>query len=218
VHRAKNRWVFEGRPRLLRRNKGRRPKEVAHRFRCGIGCDRFANWQVQGSRRGLQLVTQRRTPDKPTDGREPAQRALLWVQSAGPGCWLLPSCLLLLLLLAESDPGPLPRAASGFLLLGPRALFLPAACSGNSPLNVWSTVLPAADTGQGAVSSKRRLKLSFSRPLPLKLLAKRPGALGSCCRGLWPQRQVRRICHGSFPPCATAAAGGPLLLGLPCLG
>ncbi len=51
--------VFEGDLDSLRRNKDD-VKEVATGFECGIGCDRFANWQEGDLIEGYKLVTQRR--------------------------------------------------------------------------------------------------------------------------------------------------------------
>ncbi|APD48460.1 MULTISPECIES: translation initiation factor IF-2 [Synechococcaceae] len=59
VHRAKQ-VVFEGDLDSLRRNKDD-VKEVATGFECGIGCDRFANWQDKDRVEAYKLVTQRRT-------------------------------------------------------------------------------------------------------------------------------------------------------------
>jgi translation initiation factor IF-2 len=59
VHRAKQ-VVFEGDLDSLRRNKDD-VKEVATGFECGIGCDRFANWQDRDRVEAYKLVTQRRT-------------------------------------------------------------------------------------------------------------------------------------------------------------
>jgi len=52
--------VFEGDLDSLRRNKDD-VKEVATGFECGIGCDRFANWQEGDRVMAYKLVTQRRT-------------------------------------------------------------------------------------------------------------------------------------------------------------
>lgn len=52
--------VFEGDLDSLRRNKDD-VKEVATGFECGIGCDRFANWQDGDRVMAYKLVTQRRT-------------------------------------------------------------------------------------------------------------------------------------------------------------
>ncbi len=52
--------VFEGDLDSLRRNKDD-VKEVATGFECGIGCDRFANWQDGDRVIAYKLVTQRRT-------------------------------------------------------------------------------------------------------------------------------------------------------------
>ncbi len=51
--------VFEGDLDSLRRNRDD-VKEVASGFECGIGCDRFANWQEGDIINGYKLVTQRR--------------------------------------------------------------------------------------------------------------------------------------------------------------
>ena len=51
--------VFEGDLDSLKRNKDD-VKEVATGFECGIGCDRFANWQEGDKINGYKLVTQRR--------------------------------------------------------------------------------------------------------------------------------------------------------------
>ncbi len=51
--------VFEGDLDSLRRNKDD-VKEVATGFECGIGCDRFANWQEGDIVEAYKLVTQRR--------------------------------------------------------------------------------------------------------------------------------------------------------------
>ncbi|MCP9849186.1 translation initiation factor IF-2 [Cyanobium sp. Morenito 9A2] len=59
VHRGKEK-VFEGDLDSLRRNKDD-VKEVATGFECGIGCDRFANWQEGDRVEVYKLVTQRRT-------------------------------------------------------------------------------------------------------------------------------------------------------------
>ena len=52
--------VFEGDLDSLRRGKDD-VKEVATGFECGIGCDRFANWQEGDRVESFKLVTQRRT-------------------------------------------------------------------------------------------------------------------------------------------------------------
>ncbi|WP_398317760.1 translation initiation factor IF-2 [Vulcanococcus sp.] len=52
--------VFEGDLDSLRRGKDDQ-KEVATGFECGIGCDRFANWQDGDRVEAYKLVTQRRT-------------------------------------------------------------------------------------------------------------------------------------------------------------
>ncbi|MFM8259516.1 MAG: translation initiation factor IF-2, partial [Vulcanococcus sp.] len=52
--------VFEGDLDSLRRGKDDQ-KEVATGFECGIGCDRFANWQDRDRIEAYKLVTQRRT-------------------------------------------------------------------------------------------------------------------------------------------------------------
>jgi translation initiation factor IF-2 len=52
--------VFEGDLDSLRRGKDDQ-KEVATGFECGIGCDRFANWQDGDRVEAFKLVTQRRT-------------------------------------------------------------------------------------------------------------------------------------------------------------
>jgi translation initiation factor IF-2 len=52
--------VFEGDLDSLRRNKDD-VKEVATGFECGIGCDRFANWQDGDRVIAYKLVTQRRS-------------------------------------------------------------------------------------------------------------------------------------------------------------
>ncbi|WP_094510205.1 translation initiation factor IF-2 [Synechococcus sp. MW101C3] len=59
VHRGKQ-IVFEGDLDSLRRNKDD-VKDVATGFECGIGCDRFANWQDGDRVEAYKLVTQRRT-------------------------------------------------------------------------------------------------------------------------------------------------------------
>ncbi|WP_411868370.1 translation initiation factor IF-2 [Vulcanococcus limneticus] len=59
VWRAKEK-VFEGDLDSLRRNKDD-VKEVATGFECGIGTDRFANWQEGDRVEAFKLVTQRRT-------------------------------------------------------------------------------------------------------------------------------------------------------------
>jgi translation initiation factor IF-2 len=59
VHRGKQ-VVFEGDLDSLRRNKDD-VKEVATGFECGIGCDRFANWEEGDRVEAYKLVTQRRT-------------------------------------------------------------------------------------------------------------------------------------------------------------
>ncbi len=51
--------VFEGDLDSLRRNKDD-VKEVATGFECGIGCDRFANWESGDIVQAFKLVTQRR--------------------------------------------------------------------------------------------------------------------------------------------------------------
>ena len=51
--------VFEGDLDSLRRNKDD-VKEVATGFECGIGCDRFANWEDGDIIEGFRMVTQRR--------------------------------------------------------------------------------------------------------------------------------------------------------------
>ncbi len=51
--------VFEGDLDSLRRNKDD-VKEVASGFECGIGCDRFANWEEGDIVNGYKLVTKRR--------------------------------------------------------------------------------------------------------------------------------------------------------------
>ncbi|OUW46612.1 MAG: translation initiation factor IF-2 [Synechococcus sp. TMED187] len=51
--------VFEGDLDSLRRNKDD-VKEVATGFECGIGCDRFANWEEGDRIEGFKMVTQRR--------------------------------------------------------------------------------------------------------------------------------------------------------------
>ncbi|WP_038546216.1 translation initiation factor IF-2 [Synechococcus sp. KORDI-100] len=51
--------VFEGDLDSLRRNKDD-VKEVASGFECGIGCDRFANWEDGDIIEGFKMVTQRR--------------------------------------------------------------------------------------------------------------------------------------------------------------
>ncbi len=58
VNRA-NQIVFEGDLDSLRRNKDD-IKEVSTGFECGIGCDRFANWQEGDVIEAYKLVTQRR--------------------------------------------------------------------------------------------------------------------------------------------------------------
>jgi translation initiation factor IF-2 len=52
--------VYEGDLDSLRRGKDDQ-KEVATGFECGIGCDRFANWQEGDRVEAFKLVTQRRT-------------------------------------------------------------------------------------------------------------------------------------------------------------
>jgi translation initiation factor IF-2 len=52
--------VYEGDLDSLRRGKDDQ-KEVATGFECGIGCDRFANWQEGDRVEAYKLVTQRRT-------------------------------------------------------------------------------------------------------------------------------------------------------------
>ena len=52
--------VYEGDLDSLRRGKDDQ-KEVATGFECGIGCDRFANWQEGDRVESYKLVTQRRT-------------------------------------------------------------------------------------------------------------------------------------------------------------
>ena len=52
--------VYEGDLDSLRRGKDDQ-KEVATGFECGIGCDRFANWQEGDHVEAYKLVTQRRT-------------------------------------------------------------------------------------------------------------------------------------------------------------
>ena len=59
VRRAKQ-VMFEGDLNSLRRNKDD-VKEVATGFECGIGCDRFANWEEGDIVEAHKLVTQRRT-------------------------------------------------------------------------------------------------------------------------------------------------------------
>ncbi|MCP9916805.1 translation initiation factor IF-2 [Cyanobium sp. ATX 6F1] len=59
VHRGKE-IVYQGDLDSLRRNKDD-VKEVATGFECGIGCDRFANWQEGDRVEAYKLVTQRRT-------------------------------------------------------------------------------------------------------------------------------------------------------------
>ncbi len=54
-----NQLVFEGDLDSLRRNKDD-VKEVATGFECGIGCDRFANWQEGDRVSAYKLVTQKR--------------------------------------------------------------------------------------------------------------------------------------------------------------
>ncbi|MEB3159802.1 MAG: translation initiation factor IF-2 [Synechococcus sp.] len=51
--------VYEGDLDSLRRNKDD-VKEVATGFECGIGCDRFANWEEGDQIEGFKMVTQRR--------------------------------------------------------------------------------------------------------------------------------------------------------------
>lgn len=58
VHRGKE-IVFAGDLDSLRRNKDD-VKEVATGFECGVGCDRFANWQEGDRIEGFKMVTQRR--------------------------------------------------------------------------------------------------------------------------------------------------------------
>jgi translation initiation factor IF-2 len=58
VHRGKE-IVFAGDLDSLRRNKDD-VKEVATGFECGIGCDRFANWEEGDRIEGFKMVTQRR--------------------------------------------------------------------------------------------------------------------------------------------------------------
>ncbi|MCP4972847.1 MAG: hypothetical protein GY914_04130, partial [Prochlorococcus sp.] len=55
----KNQVVYEGDLNSLRRNKDD-VKEVASGFECGIGCDRFANWEEGDIVDAYTLVTQRR--------------------------------------------------------------------------------------------------------------------------------------------------------------
>ncbi len=55
----KNQIVFEGDLDSLRRNKDD-VKEVATGFECGIGCDRFANWQEGDTIEAYKFVTQKR--------------------------------------------------------------------------------------------------------------------------------------------------------------
>ena len=55
----KDQIVFEGDLDSLRRNKDD-VKEVGTGFECGIGCDRFANWEEGDIVEGFKLVTQRR--------------------------------------------------------------------------------------------------------------------------------------------------------------
>ncbi|HRD41991.1 MAG TPA: translation initiation factor IF-2, partial [Prochlorococcaceae cyanobacterium AMR_MDS_5431] len=52
--------IFEGDLNSLRRNKDD-IKEVATGFECGIGCDRFANWEEGDRIEVYKMVTQRRT-------------------------------------------------------------------------------------------------------------------------------------------------------------
>ncbi len=58
VRRA-NQIVFEGDLDSLKRNKDD-VKDVSTGFECGIGCDRFANWQEGDQIEAFKLVTQRR--------------------------------------------------------------------------------------------------------------------------------------------------------------
>ena len=51
--------VFEGDLDSLKRNKDD-VKDVATGFECGIGCDRFANWEEGDQIEAFKLVTQRR--------------------------------------------------------------------------------------------------------------------------------------------------------------
>ena len=51
--------VFEGDLDSLKRNKDD-VKDVSTGFECGIGCDRFANWEEGDQIEAFKLVTQRR--------------------------------------------------------------------------------------------------------------------------------------------------------------
>ena len=51
--------VFEGDLDSLRRNRDD-VKEVSNGYECGVGCDRFANWEEGDQIEAFKLVTQRR--------------------------------------------------------------------------------------------------------------------------------------------------------------
>ena len=51
--------VFTGDLDSLRRNKDD-VKEIATGFECGVGCDRFANWEEGDKIEAYRMVTQRR--------------------------------------------------------------------------------------------------------------------------------------------------------------
>ena len=109
VRRGKE-MVFEGDLDSLRRNKDD-VKEVATGFECGVGCDRFANWEEGDMIEGLQdghpapqthhliassfiIVSSRREP-------------LLWLHCLAIGAIPL-ELLMMRMLLAGADFGPVP--------------------------------------------------------------------------------------------------------------
>jgi len=96
----------------------------------------------------------------------PRSEPLLWVQLLGLAA-APAELLLLLLLLAGSDPGPLP-GLERLLCWGLGAL-LPAALLWQQPADVWSLLL-LQTPAKGRSEQQRRLSCLQS-PLPLKLLA-----------------------------------------------
>lgn len=96
----------------------------------------------------------------------PRSEPLLWVQLLGLAA-APAELLLLLLVLAGSDPGPLP-GLERLLCWGLGAL-LPAALLWRQPADVWSLLL-LQTPAKGRSEQQRRLS-RLQSPLPLKLLA-----------------------------------------------
>jgi len=102
----------------------------------------------------------------------PRTEPLLWIQLLGPVVWPL-EALLILLVLAGSDPGPAPIVEQ--VLCWSLGALAPALLLWRTPADVWSLLL-----AQIPAAGRRDLQRRLSRlqdTLPLKLLGIAPGAL-----------------------------------------